>query len=114
MISLESIGHAFAYALEKIHAGLQAVENVIPAIQKDATVVQGVTALIPGQGAQTAVGIERVAFGVLGDVAAAVNAADQATLAKGVNVSLDAEVAAAVKALITDFKSQLQTVGLKV
>jgi len=55
-----------------------------------------------------------VAFGVLGDVAAAVNAADQAALAKGVSVTLDAEVAAAVKTLITDFKSELQAAGLKV
>jgi len=114
MISFQSIGHAFAFALEKIHAGLQAVEKVIPAIQNDAAIVEGITALIPGAGAQTAVAIERVAFGVLGDVAAAVNAADQATLAKGVSVTLDAEVVAAVKALITDFRSELQAVGMKV
>ena len=114
MISFQSIGHAFAFALEKIHAGLQAVEKVIPAIQKNEAVVEGVTALIPGAGTQTAVAIERVAFSVLGDVAAAVNATDQAALAKGISVSLDAEVAAAVKSLITDFKTELQTVGLKV
>ena len=69
--------------------------------------------LIPRAGAQTAVDIERVAFGVLGDVAAAVNAADQATLAKGVNVTLGADVAAAVRTLITDFKSELQAAGVK-
>jgi len=114
MISFKSIGHAFAFALQKIHAGLQAVEKVIPAVEKDATIVEGITALIPGAGAQTAVAIERVAFGVLGDVAAAVNAADQAALAKGVNVTLDAEVAAAIKTLISDFKSELQAAGLKV
>ena len=49
--------------------------------------------------------IERVAFGVLGDVAAAVSAADQATRSKGVSVTLDAGVAAAAKTLSTDFKS---------
>jgi hypothetical protein len=114
MISFKSIGHAFAFALQKIHAGLQAVEKVIPAVAKDATIVEGITALIPGAGAQTAVAIERVAFGILGDVAAAVNAADQAALAKGVNVTLDAEVAAAIKTLISDFKSELQAAGLKV
>jgi len=114
MISFQSVGHAFAFALEKIHAGLQAVEKVIPAVQKDATIVEGITALIPGAGAQTAVAIERVAFGVLGDVTAAVNAADQATLSKGVSVTLDAEAVAAVKSLITDFKSELQAAGLKV
>jgi hypothetical protein len=114
MITLTSIGHAYTYALEKIHSGLQAVEKVIPAVQKDATIVEGITALIPGAGAQTAVAIERVAFGVLGDVAAAVNATDQATLAKGVSVTLDSGVAAAVKTLISDFKSELQAAGLKV
>jgi hypothetical protein len=55
------------------------------------------------------VGYERVAFGVLGDVAAAVSALDHADLARGVNVTLDAEVAAAVKTLVTDFKTELQT-----
>jgi hypothetical protein len=114
MISFKSIGNAFAFALQKIHAGLQAVERVLPVVEKDAAIVEGITALIPGAGAQTAVAIERVAFGVLGDVAAAVNAADQAALAKGVSVTLDAEVAAAVKTLITDFKSELQAAGLKV
>ena len=39
--------------------------------------------------------------------------ADQATIAKGVSVTLDAEVAAAVKTLITDFKSELQAIGVK-
>jgi len=114
MISFKTVGHAFAFAIEKIHAGLQAVEKVLPAVQKDESIVEGVTALIPGAGAQTAVAIERVAFGVLGDVAAAVSSADQADLAKGVNVTLDAEVAAAVKTLIADFKSELQSAGLKV
>jgi hypothetical protein len=113
MITFQSIGHAFAFALEKIHAGLQAVERIIPAVQKDAATVEGITALIPGAGAQTAVAIERVAFGILGDVAAAINAADQATLAKGVNVTLDAAAATAVKSLLTDFKSELQAAGLK-
>jgi hypothetical protein len=114
MISFQSIGHAFAFALEKVHAGLQAVEKIIPAVQKDATIVEGITALIPGAGAQTAVAIERVAFGVLGDVAAAVNAADQATLAKGVSVTLDSAAATAVKTLLADFRAELQAAGLKV
>lgn len=113
MITFKTLGHAYAYALEKIHAGLQAVEKVIPVVQKDATIVEGITALFPGASAQTAVAIERVAFGVLGDVASAVSQADQAALANGVNVALDADVVAAVKTLITDFKSDLQTAGIK-
>ncbi len=114
MITFKTVGHAFAFAIQKIHAGLQAVEKVLPATQKDEAIVEGVTSLIPGAGAQTAVAVERVAFGVLGDVAAAVSKADAAALANGVNVTLDAEVAAAVKALITDFKADLQSAGLKV
>jgi hypothetical protein len=47
-------------------------------------------------------------------VAAAVSAADQATLAKGISVSLDTTAVTAVKTLITDFKSELQAAGLKV
>ena len=114
MALLKSVGSAFGIALEKLHAGLQAVEKVIPTLQKDATTVEGITSLIPGAGAQTALAIERVAFGVLGDAAAAVNAADQATLAKGVNVTLDSEIVTAVKTLISDFKTELQSAGLKV
>ncbi len=114
MALLKSVGCAFAIALEKIHAGLQAVEKVIPALEKDASTVEGITALIPGAGAQTALAIERVAFGALGDVAAAVSAADQATLAKGVSVTLDSALVTSVKSLITDFKSELQAAGLKV
>ena len=53
-----------------------------------------------------------MAFGVLGDVATAVSALDQADIAKGVNVTLDAEVAAVVKTLVADFKTELQTAGL--
>ena len=57
--------------------------------------------------------IEHVAFGVLAGVAAAVSAADQATLSKGVSITLDAGVAAAVNTLNTDFKSELQAAGVK-
>ncbi len=110
----KSVGHAFAFTIQKIHAGLQAVEKVIPAVQKDEAIVEGITALIPGAGAQTAVAIERVAFGILGDVAAAVAKTDQAALANGVNVAFDADVATAVKTLISDFKTELQAAGLKV
>ena len=108
MITFRSVGNVFASVLSSIHTGLKAVEKILPSIQQDAQIVEGVTALIPGGGAQTALAIERVAFGVLGDVAAAVSAVDEATLAKGLSVTLDAEVAAAVKALVSDFKSELR------
>jgi hypothetical protein len=112
MITFRSVGNVFASVLSSIHTGLKAVEKILPSIQQDEKIVEGVTALIPGGGAQTALAVERVAFGVLGDVAAAVSAVDEATLAKGLNVTLDAEVAAAVKALVSDFKSELQAAGL--
>ena len=112
MITFRSVGNVFASVLSSIHTGLKAVEKILPSIQQDAQIVEGLTAMIPGEGAQTALAVERVAFGVLGDVAAAVSAVDEATLAKGLNVTLDAEVAAAVKALVSDFKSELQAAGL--
>ncbi len=112
MISFKSVGHAFASVISKLHAGLQAIEKVLPGIQSDEKVVEGVTALIPGKGAQTALAVERVAFGVLGEVAAVVSALDDAALANGVSVPLDAEVAGAVKVLVTDFKDELVAVGL--
>ena len=112
MINFKSIGHAFASALTTIHAGLKAVEKILPSIQGDEKIIEGVTALIPGAGAQTALAVERVAFSVLGDVAAAVQAVDAAALASGVNVTLDAEAVAAVKALIADFGKELTGAGL--
>ena len=112
MITFRSVGNVFASVLSSIHTGLKAVEKILPSIQQDAQIVEGLTAMIPGEGAQTALAVERVAFGVLGDVAAAVSAVDEATLAKGLSVTLDAEVAAAVKALVSDFKSELQAAGL--
>jgi len=112
VITFRSVGNVFASVLSSIHTGLKAVEKILPSIQQDAQIVEGLTAMIPGEGAQTALAVERVAFGVLGDVAAAVSAVDEATLAKGLSVTLDAEVAAAVKALVSDFKSELQAAGL--
>ena len=112
MITFWSVGNVFASVLSSINTGLKAVEKILPSIQQDAQIVEGLTAMIPGEGAQTALAVERVAFGVLGDVAAAVSAVDEATLAKGLSVTLDAEVAAAVKALVSDFKSELQAAGL--
>jgi len=69
MITFRSVGNVFASVLSSIHTGLKAVEKILPSIQQDAQIVEGVTALIPGGGAQTALAVERVAFGVLGDVA---------------------------------------------
>ena len=53
MITFWSVGNVFASVLSSIHTGLKAVEKILPSIQQDAQIVEGVTALIPG-GAQTA------------------------------------------------------------
>jgi hypothetical protein len=99
----DNLGHAFASALHDVHVGLSWVAREIPKLQADAPTVEAITGLVSPQAAT----IERAAFAILGDVAAAVNAADQAALANGMDVKLDASTVQSVKNLIADLKPQL-------
>jgi hypothetical protein len=111
-ISLSSIGHTFSIVLHGLHTGLAAVERILPTLQQQEPLLERITSLLPGAGAQTALTIERVAFAGLGELAAAVQAADAATLGNGLDLKVDGEVALAVKKLLTDFSAELIAAGL--
>jgi hypothetical protein len=64
--------------------------------------VESLSGLIPGYGPE-AVAIERVAFGVLGQVVGAAHSIDTAAAANGINVTFDAQMVADIKALVAKF-----------
>lgn len=109
------MGHFFSAVLKDIHIGAQAVEKAIPAIQKQEPLIEGLTAvLLPLGVGTTAVTIERAAFSALGAIAAAVHSLDDAAVANGVNIALDAATVKDFKALFTALKPQLAASGVKV
>jgi hypothetical protein len=111
--SFSSVEHFFASVFHDIHVAAKAVEQAAPQILKAEPVIEGLTSLVPGAGAPALV-IERAAFQALGSVVAAVNTADSAAAANGLNVTLDVQTATEFKALIQAFSTQLQAAGIKV
>lgn len=109
-LSFNSVGHFFATVLHDIHVAAVAVAKFSITASSVEPVIEGVTNLVY----PPAVAIERVAFALLGEGAHAVVSADAAASANGVNLTLDAALVADVKALIANFKTELQASGLKV
>lgn len=103
--SFQSLGHFFAYAAQEIVRGAKAIESVLVRIQAHEQVIEQITGLINPQ----AVLIERAAFAMLGKVMHAVHDAGEAAMADGLNIVLDAQTIADVRALIPAVKSQLGT-----
>jgi hypothetical protein len=99
-----SIGHFFASAFHDISVGAKAVEKAGVAVAKNQTLAEDLTSLIPGVGTQAAA-LERIAFGVFGQVVGVATAVDTAASANGINVQFDAEMVADIKALIAQFPS---------
>jgi hypothetical protein len=99
-----SIGHFLASAFHDISVGAKAVEKAGLAVAKNAPLVEDLTSLVPGFGPQAAA-LERIAFGVFGQVAGVATAVDTAASANGINVQFDAEMVADIKALIAQFPS---------
>jgi hypothetical protein len=96
-----SIGHLFATVAHDIVKGLKTIEHVLANVQASAPQIEAITAIVDPKAAD----IERAAFAVLGTVAHAVDSADAATSANGLNVALDAEFVAAVKAILPAIKA---------
>lgn len=109
--TLGSVGHAFAAVFHGIAKGAKEVEKVLILIAPSAAVVESITALVPGIGA-AGVELERAAYAVLGQAVGAVHAAGAAADANGLNVQLDQEFVADLKALIANFKPQLIAAGV--
>jgi hypothetical protein len=105
----DSVGHMFATFFHDIHTGAQAVEKflatkVIPLESE----VEAVTSVI----FPPAVMIERAAFGLLGLAAAAAHDAQPAADANGLNITLDAQMVADIRALLAASKDELVALGL--
>src|SRR5579883_1761315 len=105
MILIENVEHALATAAHDTVKVARFVEHqVLPALQKaqaNESTVEAITGLVSPQAAN----IERVSFAVLGKVIAAIQAAENAASAGGVNISIDAELVSAVKAILPAVQS---------
>ena len=106
MFLLSSLGHAFATAANDVVKVARFVESkVLPELQKasaNAATIQAITGLVSPQAAN----IERIGFGLLGLVIKAVQDADAAGNAGGINLALDAAFIADIKAIIPAVKAQ--------
>ncbi|HTF70898.1 MAG TPA: hypothetical protein VK638_50335 [Edaphobacter sp.] len=101
-LGFASIGHFFASAFHDIIVGAKAVEKAGASLATNQQLVEDLTSLIPGIGSQAAA-LERIAFGVFGQVAGVAATVETAAAANGINVQFDAEMVADIKALIAEF-----------
>jgi len=97
----KTVGHFFATVFEKVKADEPKVEAGIQKVQATESTVEAVTAAVPTYGA-IALPIEKLAYAILGDVAAIMHAGDSAASAKLQNTGFDINVIQAVEALIKD------------
>jgi hypothetical protein len=100
-----SIPHFFATVFKDLHIGLKyTAEHVIPAIEKEEPLVEGITQFID----PPAVVIERAAFSALGHIITPISTLDSAAQANGLNIALDQQAIADFYAFYLQFKDQLQ------
>lgn len=114
-----SIGHFFATIGHGISTAAKAVAGVAPAVAAGAAklepVVEAATkaALGPGLG-DAALTIERIAFQLLGNGVAIVAEGKTAAEAQGMNIPLDEQLIADLKALAPQFKALAGAFGIGV
>ena len=101
-------GHFFATVAADIVKGARVAASVLIKAEKAEPESEALTALFFPQ----AVELERGAFALLGVAAQAVTDAGNAAEANGVNVTLDAQVVADVKALIRAIEQYAQAAGI--
>ena len=104
---ITSVEHALATAASDTVKVAKFVEtSVLPVLksaQANESMIESVTALI----SPSAANIERAGFAVLGVVINALDAAGSAASANGLNVTLDAQLVADIKAIAAAVKSAL-------
>jgi len=91
-ITFKSAGHFLATVFEKALV-------IIPKVEATATTLETVSAAVPTYG-PLAVPIEKAAYAVLGEVAAAINAGGAATSTKLADAGLDINVINTVEAIL--------------
>ncbi|HZT32781.1 MAG TPA: hypothetical protein VE999_01600 [Gemmataceae bacterium] len=95
MITLQRIEHAVASVAHDIVKIARAVVPVLQKVQGQEATVEALTSLVD----PNAVNIERAAFAVLGKVCVAITDAGNAVAANGLNLQLDAQEIADLKAV---------------
>jgi hypothetical protein len=106
--SFKNIGHFFATVAGDIVKGAKAAASVMLKIEQAEPQIEAVSSLFFPQ----AVELERGAFALLGMAAQAVTEAGNVAGANGVNIALDAQLVADIKALIPAIEQYAQSVGV--
>jgi hypothetical protein len=104
----KNIGHFFATVAGDIVKGARAVASVMVKAGKAEPEVEAISALFFPQ----AVALERGAFALLGLAAQAVSEAGDAAAANGLNITLDQQLIADIKALIQAIEQYAKAVGM--
>ena len=110
---ISSFEHALAVAASDTVKAAKFVEvSVLPVLKKaqaDQSTIESITELVSPQAAN----IERAGFAVLGEVINAIDAAGAAAGANGLNVSLDAQLVADIKAIAAAVKGAVPVTAAK-
>lgn len=106
--SFKNIGHFFATVAGEVVKGARAVAGAMAKAQKAEPEIEAITALLFPQ----AVELERGAFALLGMAAQAVTEAGDAAEANGLNIALDKQLVADIKALIAAIDQYAKTAGM--
>ncbi len=103
----KSIAHAIASVAHDIVVGARALANALTGVNGIAGAVEAVTGMID----PSWVAIERAAFYLLGEAAAAANGVSGAVAANGLNLQIDAQTVAELKSLYATIVKELQNRG---
>jgi len=103
----KNIGHFFATVAADIVKGARVAATVMRKVGNVETEVEAVSSLFFPQ----AVALERGAFALLGLAAQAVSEAGDAAAANGLNITLDQQLVADIKALIQAIEEYAKEVG---
>jgi hypothetical protein len=110
---ISSIEHSLAAAaIDTVKAAKFVEVSVLPVLKKaqaDQSTIEAVTALVSPQAAN----IERAGFAVLGVIIKALDDANAAAGANGLNVTLDAQLVADVKAIAPAVKAAVPASAAK-
>ena len=106
--SFKNVGHFFATVAGDIVKGAKAVATVMLQAQKAEPEIEALSSLFFPQ----AVELERGAFALLGMAAQAVSETGDAVAANGINITLDAQLVADIKALIGAIEKYAQSAGV--
>jgi len=106
--SFKNVGHFFATAAADIVKGARAVASVMLKVEKAEPEIVALSGLFFPH----AVELERGAFALLGMAAQAVTEAGDAAAANGINLVLDQQLIADIKALVKAIDEYAKSAGL--